>query len=466
MQQPQKKVTPFRNICVNLYTISLFLLSIYSIIPLSFCWTNSYPDRTLTASVDGRAKVVFLDVMGNRDGDVDDFYTNAPPAKPKLSLYSKSNEMKETVVHFCFLVHGWMGNPSELGYLQSAMEKEKEKEAGTTQHNSAKLITHSVSCNNEKTFDGVAAGGKRVANEVHEIITKYRHGIAGENVTDFTVSFIGNSLGGLYARYAISELDAQKENPPAATPQIHFNVFCTTATPHLGVSKHTYVSIPRIAETAIANIMGETGRDLFRSNDLLRQMAMDQKYTGPLGSFRRRIAYANAFGTDFQVPTCTAAFICRDCDNLHHVKETEIDASNGIFLARFQTESSSSQYVGSEFEGGQSGGDVHEMASRLDHLGWTKVFVDTRDVLPIKSLKIPFSSDKRKDFLKIQSSKKYLKSRELVSLFNSSDRISIPLGHTVMVANSKSNFFSYVNRNGRPIMDYLAREVVAEIMKW
>ena len=41
--------------------------------------------------------------------------------------------------------------------------------------------------------------------------------------------------------------------------RIYFNVFCTTATPHLGVSGHTWCPIPRKAEIGISLAMGDTG---------------------------------------------------------------------------------------------------------------------------------------------------------------------------------------------------------------
>ena len=42
---------------------------------------------------------------------------------------------------------------------------------------------------------------------------------------------------------------------------------------------------------------------------IIRNMCLRDKYLMPLRNFRQRIAYANAYGTDFQVPTETAAFL-------------------------------------------------------------------------------------------------------------------------------------------------------------
>jgi hypothetical protein len=74
-----------------------------------------------------------------------------------------------------------------------------------------------------------------------------------------TVSVVGNSLGGIYSRYAVAKLASQDE----LDYELHFNIFCTTATPHLGISRHTYFPLPRSAENMVANAMGNTGKDLY-----------------------------------------------------------------------------------------------------------------------------------------------------------------------------------------------------------
>jgi hypothetical protein len=89
---------------------------------------------------------------------------------------------------------------------------------------------------------------------------------------------VGNSLGGLYSRYAVPRLKdiLQQQTSHAATisnrklmqtsnktlhqidnpqhnamfihgTQLFFNIFCTTASPHLGIADHTYIPIPRTA---------------------------------------------------------------------------------------------------------------------------------------------------------------------------------------------------------------------------
>jgi hypothetical protein len=93
--------------------------------------------------------------------------------------------------------------------------------------------------------------------------------------THVTLSIIGNSLGGLYSRYAVAMLAAMSKHVKNSTHRhdtflidngsihIHFNVFCSTATPHLGIARHTWLKIPRLVEVYIAHLLGETGKDLY-----------------------------------------------------------------------------------------------------------------------------------------------------------------------------------------------------------
>jgi hypothetical protein len=162
-------------------------------------------------------------------------------------------------------------------------------------------------------------------------------------IYNITLSIVGNSLGGLFGRYAIAKL-VERHCVKEETPQdesdekdqdpswildgqyrLFLNIFCTTATPHLGVSRHTYVRIPRTAEIGVAHAMGDTGKDLFRLNDLIQTMATCPKFLGPLGRFRKRIAYANAYGTDFPVPAGTAAFLSDNSTYPHHLQQDQED---------------------------------------------------------------------------------------------------------------------------------------------
>ena len=156
------------------------------------------------------------------------------------------------------------------------------------------LVLHNAACNEGRTRDGVARGGERLAREMMAVM-RAEAGHAerrarrapsrreeapsqpdvGRRPVAATLSIVGNSLGGLYARYAVARLAELLDDSTAAAAtradgyhlldgrvRVHPNVFCSTASPHLGCADHTFVQIPRAAEIGVARIMGATGSDL------------------------------------------------------------------------------------------------------------------------------------------------------------------------------------------------------------
>jgi hypothetical protein len=472
--------------------------------------------------------------------------------------------------------------------------------------NNNNIVVYSPKCNEGRTHDGIKLGGIRLANEIVDFIRKdmqeRRRVILNEDdestpmnqqqqqqhqqnnkddVVNVTYSMVGNSLGGLYARYAISLLPYQL--PPINDDDknqqmsvcLHPNIFCTTATPHLGVSKHTFLPVPRILETIIGTGMRTTGRDLFRLNSqrslnsnkgltrvksdgsdssadgaktttttttnnnndndnddeemqcIIRNMCIQEKYLSPLRNFCRRIAYANAYGTDFQVPTSTAAFLSSKSGVAHHVVafRSKIDGDTN-HRKEDGSESSTIMCKDGEGEGGEGGGDVppfivavcetkkeesplspiiteaksldndlHIMSQSLDMLGWTKVFIDVRDGLPVSGITPPtwlrsLSSGSTLDNLirerrKLQfrslsndnnsersndettmAAECILTSQELAQSTCVSDSINVPLGHSVMVANAKTERYSQFNKAGQPVMDKLAKDLIRDILSF
>lgn len=192
-----------------------------------------------------------------------------------------------------------------MSYIEHAIKRSIAKIA--TPSEETEVLVYKPMSNHEKTSDGIAMGGKRVAQEILDYIRETSEKDVGEVIK--TISFVGNSLGGLYSRYAITELEASK----SVSIDLHFNIFYTTATPHLGVSSHTYIPLPRLIERwAAGPFMGATGKHLFRAeyeDNIINQMSLSSKFLTPLSHFKSRVAYANSFGSDFQVPTQTAAFL-------------------------------------------------------------------------------------------------------------------------------------------------------------
>jgi hypothetical protein len=357
-----------------------------------------------------------------------------------------------------------MGNSKEMDYVQQSIEKEvltrQAKDANDTKD--ACFYVYSTRVNEDQTSDGIIAGGERVAQELNSLL--HDKNLQGKDVT---LSFVGNSLGGLYARYALSQIDAlQPESPGlhnSSTTSASNNsirslepkVFITTATPHLGVSEHTYLPIPRFAEDIISSTMKPTGRDLFRFNNVIERMATDPVFLRPLQRFQKRIAYANAYYTDFQVPTATAAFLSET--NSIHVRVNRLNENLLTSFRLFvQTQpkpllSEASKAV-----------TLSDMARNLDNLGWTKVFCDVRSFL--WSIPVPKRIYQRGTVWE-ESKETYTSSELLHHYANIHDRFALPFGHTMLIANAKNGFFEWLNAGGRPIVHQIAEDLVDEILR-
>lgn len=278
-----------------------------------------------------------------------------------------------------------------------------------------------------------------------------------------SLSFIGNSLGGLYARSALADIHWDLPDERKVVP----NVFCCTCTPHLGKRGLTYLPLPRFAEQGIGHALQPTGRDLFGLNTVIEDLATKARYIDPLKQFKKRITYANAFGTDLQVPTSTAAFLA----NTESPHETQ--KSNPPFLLTVTTPrddhvlesiAEATSWESLQDTAAPQHIPATTMARILDAMGWVKVFCDVRDKLV--SVPIPFRGEEgSSEFTK----KDTWTSHELKSIVASRNihdkKWPIPFGHTMLIANSKSEFFSKLNRGGLPFVQQLAVDFLEDILK-
>jgi hypothetical protein len=233
----------------------------------------------------------------------------------------------------------------------------------------------------------------------------------------------------------------------------------------------------------------------FRVNDLVKNMATSSYFLRPLSLFRKRIAYANAYSTDFVVPTRTAAFLHPQSDSLHRFGDHNDDIhslfyrDNKMIIASLYTDKQHTSRVYSQTEADD---ELVEMSKCLDSLGWKKVFVDMRDEIPIGMTlptlpipKVPFLKTSIRRSLTVSSSSselswsdesvntshsdsKVAQSKELAQMFCVSKyKISFPMGHNMIVAHTNPNSkFNALNQRGQPVMDSLAQELVHEVLKW
>lgn len=338
--------------------------------------------------------------------------------------------------------------------------------------------------------------------------------ISEEKPYDITISIIGNSMGGLYGRYSIAKLIERHCVPEMALTKkddggreqeqgrispafwilddkyrLRLDIFCTTASPHLGVSQHTWIRIPRIAEIGIAATMGETGRDLFRLNNLLHTMATDSTFLDPLASFRKRIAYANCFGTDFPVPVGTAAFLSDKSTYPHEfLNNCKVEDECGLVVATLRTPAAN---IANDNHTEEPFDQLHEMSLSLDRLGWEKVFVDLRKEmlsieLPRRSrlLKKSLQTNAREDGsggcsssddTGLRGLKKNINiaSKDIANAVNETQEnknaeskrliLRVPAGHNMIVAFSRNRLATFLNKGGRPLVNALAEELVWDI---
>jgi len=363
------------------------------------------------------------------------------------------------VLHFCFLLHGHRSFAADLFYLQRVMqhyaeqEKRKRYDSSTASDKDREILQHDMIvhcpvCNEGKTSDGVISGGERMVLEILQVIRQELKGRSTSNdestgIQDITVSIVGNSLGGIYGRYAIAKLaqhaaeqqetvpgpnssntSSSHQDEPNELPdsvlldgkyRLHFNIFCTTAAPHLGISKHTYVPLPRSAEIGVAHALGNTGKDLFRLNDLLKTMATCDTFLEPLRKFRKRVAYANAYATDFPVPASTAAFLSDQSTVPHYFSDSttdqprddgatggdstqETNSTDDYIVATLHTRPGEHCAAPKPSTEATIVDDLVQMSNSLDCLVWTKVFIDVRKEIPIK-VSIPWSLSLNSTFL-------------------------------------------------------------------
>ena len=204
--------------------------------------------------------------------------------------------------HLFVLVHGLGGTPEDL----SCLERGVLKRAGSS------ALVLKPGCNlAARSFDGVPNGARRVAEEIQAVARAYKASLR-------TVSLVGNSLGGLYARHCAAQLyDPETRTIAGLVP----DTYLTTATPHLGVGPFGYLGyFPSPVRALGARAMGATTRQLLlldgdddvEADDaetgplLLRMADPSSEYVAALGAFKRRCAYANATN-DFLVAYETAS---------------------------------------------------------------------------------------------------------------------------------------------------------------
>jgi hypothetical protein len=368
--------------------------------------------------------------------------TPLPPTPPKSPLPASSR-----TVSFIVLAHGFVGSSKDLLVLSSSLRSLAAKTPG------ADVDVMLARANEGRTFDGIENGGQRLAGEIIDHITAALDALSPSQGTTITLSVLGNSLGGLYARYAMHVLlkdPVLKISGHTVTP----SVFVTTASPALGIANSTYIAVPRFVERAIAlSFLGQTGADLFRLNGLVYDMCTHERFLAPLRRFNRRVALSNAYSTDFLVPPETALFLSSGSKTLHRERVHRPGAAAGLIDKVYTVDATERQLpltdAGNEADLAL---DNRTCSECLDSCGWTKIIVDVRSTM--SSLPLPFAEDKKLPEMAT--------SAVLRQELNRSNRLTLPNGHNMIVANQKNALYEKLFAAGIPVMDFLAEVMLSD----
>ena len=111
------------------------------------------------------------------------------------------------------------------------------------------------------------------------------------------------------------------------------------------------------------------------------------------------------------------------------------------------------------------------MSNSLDALAWKKCFVDMRGGVPI-SIGLPrwlsWSERGECPIRRLRTKSGMVVSRDIDCVINDHTngyRLAAPLGHNAVCAFSRGSFSTYTNSGGRPVMDYLATDLVDKISR-
>ena len=379
------------------------------------------------------------------------------------------------------LCHGWLDCARCLQYLRDRLNS-------SSSSSRLDVVAHAAASNEGKTSDGVALGGARIALEIRKLVEREMKSRLENGTVDATtivsLSLVGNSLGGLYARYALYSL-FRPDGGAVACPEITIlgytvllKTFVSTVTPHLGIASQTYVPVPRFAEALIGVALGKSGRDLVRSSDLLNAMSTSDDFLRPLSLFKERIAFSNAFETDFLVSHASALFLDDKAETVHKnvthtlakdVRERAMVA--GIFTTERTFTALHTHKRGSDVKPL----DLNNTAccKNLDSLSWKKYVIDLRKTLAVlpgggKTLGAEYGA--RDGALELSDVDKnpVLSSKQLKDiLFRSAEQRRRPAGHSMIVANMKNKTYVEAFKGGRPVMDFLADLLTEEReLKW
>ena len=200
-------------------------------------------------------------------------------------------------IHLIVFMHGFEGTANDFDNAEKAFLKTAERiSQASPEGETIKVLKPRGNSGFAGTYDGVEKGAVRIWREVMTQVNTL-----GGNLK--TISLIGHSLGGIYARYLARLLD-----DCFLFEQIEPRFFITLATPHLSVRRPQNGPVNFVFQN-VAKVLNKTASELCLEDDstqpILYKMTEDS-YISVLRKFKRRILYANV-ANDFQVHYSTAS---------------------------------------------------------------------------------------------------------------------------------------------------------------
>lgn len=183
--------------------------------------------------------------------------------------------------HYIFLQNGAWGSAVDMQNIAKAL-----RAAGA-------IAVLSRESEGLHTGDGIQAGGFRLSQLIQRTVSP-----------GATISLIGHSLGGCYARSALRYLEEEKffENN-----DIYCDAFITLATPHLGIFEMSPM-LRAVLHMPLPASLSTSPADLLAADGVLQNELVDEIALASLRRFASRTVYANA-DRDFLVKPCTALLV-------------------------------------------------------------------------------------------------------------------------------------------------------------
>ncbi|KAL0407424.1 UNVERIFIED_CONTAM: hypothetical protein Slati_4056300 [Sesamum latifolium] len=265
--------------------------------------------------------------------------------------------MEDKPDHLLVLVHGILASPSDWTYFEAELKRRLGK----------KFLIYASSCNTyTKTFTGIDGAGKRLADEVMQVVKRT------ESLKK--ISFLAHSLGGLFARYAVAVLytpnvSSNQSDDLAGSPATKFKTLYSSNKAVL------------IKYATLLNFL----KKLFMHSGL---KVVVKNLRSALGAFRCRVLYANV-SYDHMVGWRTSSVRRekelpkpprRSLDGYKHVVDVEYCPPVLSESAHFPPEAAKAKEAAQKEPSVQNTVEYHEimeeeMTHGLQRLGWMKVDV-------------------------------------------------------------------------------------------